>query len=68
MESLFSLLLIQLRDQFFHSTRRIECRCRFENCAEALALFIERFYVVGEGFVSATMPLVLDAVRALAHS
>lgn len=63
MEPLFSPLLIQPGDQLFHSTRRIERRCRFENDAEALALPVKRFHVVGEGFVGAAMPLVLCRMR-----
>lgn len=63
MEPLFSPLLIQPGDQFVHSTGRIERRCRFENDAEAITLFIKRFHVVGESFVCAAMPLVLYRMR-----
>src|SRR5690606_16703450 len=63
MEPLFSLLLLQPSDQFFHSTRRIKRRCCFENDAEALALFVKRLHVVGKSFVGAAMPLVLRRMR-----
>jgi len=58
MRPLFSTLLVQPGEKFFHSA---PCRTAmpFRKQCQALAFFVEGFHVVGEVFAGAAMPLIL---------